>query len=594
MTSLLERPPPQDDPVHPRWVLGSRLTRIAPSKWVIGVLALLVMALVLVPIGSMLVRVFFDGQRFTLSTFRDVFTNDGLYPILGNTVLVVLLGSACAFVVGSLFAWVNERTDARIPWIGELMPIAPLMIPAIAVAIGWVFLLAPKTGFLNVVLRIVLEPFGYHAADGPFNVFSLPGLILVYTFALTPYVYVVMAAGLRNIDPALEEAARVSGKSSFSIFRRVTLPAIKPSVATAWFLLGAKSLTMFSIPVVIGTGAGVTVLSVYIVRTVNFIYPPQIDDAMVLGLLVLVVILVLWRLQARVIAKGHFATIGGKGARASRVRLGLGRYVAWVLIGAYLLAVTILPLAGLVLVSLQSYWTPAVKWASLNLNNYRQVLFDQPIISASLQRSLILGVVTATVVLTIAMLLQWLVRESPGPVGRAIDGVSKLPAGVSSLVIGLGFIVVFAGPPFNLATTVTILLLAYIVVHLPEATILAGGALGQVGRELTEASSVSGAGPGRTIRRVLFPLMRPGLAAGWALVFVLVIDELTVSAMLSGNSNSVVGFQLLFLYEYGLFPTLAALATVVTAISLVVVGTVLVVLGRRSGVQALGRTRSGS
>ena len=99
---------------------------------------------------------------------------------------------------------------------------------------------------------------------------------------------------------------------------------------------------------------------------------------------------------------------------------------------------------------------------------------------------------------------------------------------------------------------------------------------------------MSGAGPARTIRRVLFPLMRPGLAAGWALVFVLVIDELTVSAMLSGNSNSVVGFQLLFLYEYGLFPVLAALATVITAISLLVVGLVLILLGRRSGVYALG------
>jgi iron(III) transport system permease protein len=564
------------------------LAAVTPSRWAVGVLAVLVMALVLAPIGSMLVRVFYDGDQFTLDTFRDVFSSNSLYEILLNTLIVVALGSVCAFVVGSLFAWLNERTDARVPWVGDLLPIAPLMIPAIAVAIGWVFLLAPRTGFLNVVLRAVLEPLGYSAPEGPFNIFSLPGLILVYTYALTPYVYVVMAAGLRNIDPALEEAARVCGKSSLSIFRSVTLPAIKPAVATAWFLLGAKSLTMFSIPVVIGTGAGMTVLSVYIVRTVNFIYPPQIDDAMVLGLLVLVVILVLWRLQARVIAKGHFATIGGKGARPTRVKLGAGRYVAWAVIGSYMFAVTILPLAGLVLVSLQRFWSPSIQWDSLSLRNYEQVLFDQPIISASLQRSLMLGVVTATLVIAIAMLLQWLVRESRGPFGRAVDGVSKLPAGVSSLVIGLGFIVVFAGPPFNLATTVTILLLAYIVVHLPEATILAGGALGQVGRELTEASSVSGAGPARTIRRVLFPLMRPGLAAGWALVFVLVIDELTVSAMLSGNSNSVVGFQLLFLYEYGLFPVLAALATVITVISLVVVGLVLILLGRRSGVHALG------
>ena len=101
-------------------------------------LAVLVMALVLGPIGSTLVRVFYDGEEFTLDTFRDVFSSNSLYEILLNTLIVVVLGSVCAFVVGSLFAWLNQRTDARVPWIGDLLPNGPLMIPAIAVAIGWV------------------------------------------------------------------------------------------------------------------------------------------------------------------------------------------------------------------------------------------------------------------------------------------------------------------------------------------------------------------------------------------------------------------------------------------------------------------------
>lgn len=580
MVALLERPP--ETPPAPAPGHVGLLARLRPTRIVVGVVALLVMALVLAPIGTMISRVFYDGERFTTEVLTTTLGDPALWTVVGNTITTAGVGAVLAFVVGSTFAWLNERTDARVGWVSDLLPIAPLMIPSVAVGIGWVFLLSPTTGFLNVVLRDALAVFGVELATGPLDIFSRTGLILVYCYAMVPYAYIAMSAGLRNVDSALEEAARIAGRSAWNTFRTVTLPAIKPSIATAGFLLTVSSLTLFSVPVIIGTGAGVTVLSVAIVRTVGFSYPPRINEAIVQGFLILVVVAFVWLVQSRIAARGRFATISGKGSARVRVRLGAWRYVAFVAMGLYLVAVTLLPLAALVLVSLQHYWTADLSWTNLTLDNYVSVLVDNALVAESLYRSVYLGVFTATFLILLCGVLQWFVRETGGVRGRILDGVCKLPAGVSSLVIAIGFILVFTGSPWWLAGTVTILFLAYLVIHMPEASFLTGTALRQVGTELSEASYVSGAGAAGTLRRVLLPLMRPGLAAAWALVFVLVSCELTASAMLSGPSgNAVAGYQIMYLYDFGLFPVLAALSTVMTVLSTTVVAVVLLGFGRQ-------------
>jgi iron(III) transport system permease protein len=171
-----------------------------------------------------------------------------------------------------------------------------------------------------------------------------------------------------------------------------------------------------------------------------------------------------------------------------------------------------------------------------------------------------------------------------------LDAVIKLPAAISSMVVAVGFILAFSGPPFNLNGTLLILLLAYVVIYLPQASVAADAASSQIGRELHEASRVSGAGTGRTFRRVSLPLMMPGLAAGWALLFVRMVGDLTASAMLAGNANPVVGFRILDIFQNGSYALLAALATVLTGINLLIVLAVMVVSRRgvRVGIAAQG------
>jgi iron(III) transport system permease protein len=143
---------------------------------------------------------------------------------------------------------------------------------------------------------------------------------------------------------------------------------------------------------------------------------------------------------------------------------------------------------------------------------------------------------------------------------------------LSHLVIAAGIMIGFGGAPFFLANSVLILGLAYFVLFIPKASIAAESAFRQVGPQLSEASRISGAGGARTMRRIVLPLMLPGLAAGWALIFSSIVGELTASVILAGPHNPVMGYLIMANYDGGTYSQLAALATVIALMSGLTVG----------------------
>jgi iron(III) transport system permease protein len=483
----------------------------------------------------------------------------------------VLGSTALAVAIGSVFAWLTERTDLGMAWLTRVLPIVPLLVPPIAGAIGWVLLAAPRSGFLNVWLRFLLAPIGLDLAEGPLTVFSWPGLVFVYVLYLVPEAYLVVCAGLRNIDPALEEAARMSGSNPWRTLLRVTLPSVKPAIAAGAMLSLLTGFALFSVPVIIGPQAGIPILSVRVVELMTASYPPKTGAALTLGLLVLVVTGLAWWLQSRLLRGNRYAVIAGRGMRVTLVRLGWWRLPARALMIAFMVMTSVLPFAALVVVSLQPFWTAIIRPSSFTLRNYTR-LFATDFSRDALLNSVLLGIVGATLgVLVGAVIAFTLDRSRSRRIAGFVDGVTKLPGAVSHLIIGIAFVGSFAGPPFSLAGTMLLLLLAYLVICTPQATFSASAALAQVGRELTEASLMSGATTGRTFLRVVLPLMRPGLAAAWVLLFVLMSGEITASSMLAGTGNPVVGFVVLDLWTNGSYAALAAFGTLMSLITSTVV-----------------------
>lgn len=546
-----------------------------------GLVSLVVAFLILYPLGWVIYENFFVGWVPNTEPFYELMAEQGLGQLLLNTATVVSIATLLAVILGSGFAWLNERTDIGMKSLGNFLPVMPLLVPPIAGAIGWVVLAAPRAGFLNAWARKAVDYLGLEPIQGLFDIFSWSGILFVYVIYLLPHVYLTVAAGLRNLDPSLEEAARICGAGPWSVVMKVTIPAILPAVLSGGILALITGLALFSVPLIIGGQSNIEILSVRIVHLMTASYPPHTGVALLLGLVIVMVIGLFWWIQRRILSAGNFATIGGRGVRAARVRLGIFKWPARIFMIMYLLFASVLPVIGLIIVSLQPYWSSKISWDKLSFQNYTRLFGGHAFAREGLQNSVTLGIIGATVGMLIAAIIAFYIDRNRGRrVAFLVDATTKIPAAVSHLIIGIAFVSALAGAPFYLHGTTTILFLAYIVLYTPQATFTATSALAQVGRQLTEASLISGASQGVTFVRITLPLMIPGLMAGWAMLFVLMAGDITASSMLAGSRNPVAGFVILDLWTNGAFPPLAAFGIVISMLMSSVVLTSMWLLNR--------------
>jgi iron(III) transport system permease protein len=558
-----------------------RRPRLGPFQLFSLLLLLVTAALILYPLATVIDHAFFAERSMGLVAIWEQLTRPAVLKVFADTAMVVGSSSVLALLIGSTFAWLIERTDARTGLASEFLPLVPLLVPQISGVIGWAIMLSPEAGLVNGWLRAALGWVGVQVDTGPFNIFSFTGLVCVMTLYLVPYVYLTVSAALQNLNPSLEEAARMCGASPAKILARITLPAVWPAIVNAGIIVAIFAVSLFSVPIVIGTTAGIDLLSVRIYRLL-YNHPPRTDLAVVLAIAMMVFVQLALLLQVLVTRSQRHAVVGGKGATQTRIRLGGWRWLARSGIAAYLLATAVLPVVALAIVSLQPFWTSKINFAQLGWANYHFVLVENATTARALVNSIGLGIVGATLcILGAAVLVLYGRNASPGK-QMAVDGITALPATLPHTVVAVSIVLAFTGGMLNLHGTLTILLLANLVLVIPQAVRSARSALAQVGNDMVEAAQMSRASPFTVFRRIVVPLMLPGLMGGWVILFVQISGELTASALLSGTSNPVVGLVLLDLWENGSFPQLSAIALIMTLIDAVVVLGVMRAFRRRA------------
>jgi iron(III) transport system permease protein len=562
-----------------RWPSMSLLTALVSA-------ALLLLALLFAyPLLAAVIRTIEDLPG-ALGELGSGLSSGTLQRVLGNTLIVVAGGAAIGTVFGTALAYINERTDANMGLFSELLPLAPLLVPSIAGVIGWAVLLDPRTGLINSSIRQLLAPMGWTMRAGPFNIYSAEGLVIMTGIYLVPYCYLVVAAALRRLDPSIEEASRVAGAGPLRTLLQVSVPAIRPAITNALVIAAVAGIGMFSVPIVLGTATRIEVLSVHVFRLLDS-YPPHTAYALALSGMLMIGVQLLLLLQRLTISNERHPAVGGRGLRAGIRPLGRWKGPARSLLVLYIAITSVMPVAGLILVSLQSFWTPDIKWAQLSLANYSFVLLENGPTSRALITSVGLGAVTASVaVVGLGTILLHLRFDHP-TLARVADVVISLPTTVPHTVIGASFLVAFGVAPFWLYGTLTILFLAYLLMGMPFAARTAAAAASAITKELVEASQVAGASETRTLARILLPLAGPGLLAGWIIVFIHTVGEVTASSLLAGARNPVVGRAITELWIFGSFPQVAALSLLVTVVTSTLVG-LLLLLSRRNIASTLG------
>ena len=515
------------------------------------------------------------GERgsLTLANYVAAYTDPDTYRLLVDSFVFAAGASLLSLAFAVALAWITVRTNAPLRRVFELTAIVPNIFPPVLIAVAWTLLASPTVGLLNAVLRA-----SFHLEKGPLNIYSMPGLMFVEGLVLTPLAFLIVSAALRGMDPSLEESARMLGSSQWRVLRRITLPLMRPAILAALTLNFVRALESFDTPAIIALPARIEVFTTKIYREALSAYPPDYNLAAAYGVSLLAIALVFVYLYRRFTARVEsFATVTGKGYRPNLIDLGRWRYAAAALAAAILVLMVVLPVLMLALTSVLPYYqVPTLAALQTATLKHYEYIFENERVYHALGTSLFLAIAGSTVAMALAGLIGYVTAKTKARGRGLLEGLTFLPWAFPSTALAIGLLWAYVQVPLPIYATVWILLIAYVTRFLPYGLRAVTSTVVQIHKDLEEASRASGGGLWTTFRRILLPLMRPGLIAGWILLATIFMREFSLSLFLYTPSSEPVGPLLYFMWLDGLTGPLAALGLLVSVVS-----TVLIVVASR-------------
>lgn len=501
------------------------------------------------------------------------------YPqILLNTLTVSVAATAMAVVFGFVMAWILARTNVPGRHLFEQLMAVPYYLTPLLGALAWSLLGSPESGFINQFWRAL------GGSDHLININTPYGIAWVMALFEGSVAFVMIAAVMKSMDPALEEASQVIGASRIRTMLRVTLPLVTPGVLGATIFVFAEMLGSFAAALVLGTPSRYYVITTAIYQLIQQ-YPPKIQVAAAMGVSLFAVMFVMLLLYRRIVMAGSYVTITGKAFRPRVADVGALRYVLFGVCLLYLFAAVGLPLITLLYASLQKIAVAFPAAGNWTLDNFR-VAMTMNAVRSALVNSLLLGFGTATIGAVLMGLLAWLIYRSRLPGSGLIEYLVMFPQAVPRLVFAFGLMWAWVIFPIPIYGTLWLLLIAYLTVFLPLGVRTIASVMLQIDKSLEECAQMCGASWAFRIRTVTIPLLVPGLIAAWLLLFIASVRELGASILLMGPHSKVITPSIVeswFGTSSELTAALALIQTLVVAIAMIV----LVAVTRRVGAQRI-------
>jgi iron(III) transport system permease protein len=541
-----------------------------------------------VPLGFLVWQSFLTPQsaaraaRFTLGNYSTAYGSAETWILFWNSLKFAIGAASVAFVLGTLLAWMNERTNTPFKGPFFALSVIPLVIPGILFTVAWILLGSPKIGLVNLALQKAFD------TDAVFiNVYSLGGMVWVDGLHYSPVAFLLMTAAFRAMDPALEESALMSGAGVLQVARRVTLPLVWPAVFATLLILFVRAIESFEVPALLGLPVGIEVFTSAIYEAMHR-YPARTGLASAYAVTLLLITSFGVYFQSRLSSRGsRYATVTGKGFRPRTIDLGRWRYLTTATFLVYFLLIVGLPFLVLLWSSLQPFYAvPSLAALKrLTLDPYRTVL-DYPSLGDAVWNSVLLGVGSATLIMLVSSVICWIVVKTKLPGRWLLDNVASLPMVFPGIVLGLSIMVLYLYVPIGVYGTIWIMLIAYVTRFMPYGLRYNTNSMLQIHKELEESAAMSGASWGTTFRRVILPLLKPGLMAGWIYIVIVSVRELSSSILLYSPGNEVLSIVIWELWENGQYVELSALG-VMFILGLFVLVLAAQWLGRRFGIREI-------
>ncbi|MEW1546250.1 ABC transporter permease [Streptomyces tsukubensis] len=480
----------------------------------------------LLPLGYLGVRAMERGWGFAW----DIVTEERTLELLGRSLWLTAIVVAGSLLLGISLAWLTVRTDlpGRRAW--AVLATLPLAVPSYVAAFTWIS--------------------AFPSLEG------LPGAAITLTFACFPYVFLPVAAVLRGIDPAQEEAARSLGSGAFRTFVRITLPQLRPAAAGGAILVALYVLSDFG-------SVSITRYDTF-TRAIHTSYQASFDrtPAAVLGcvLVVMTVLLVLAENRTRGRA-GHARTGRGSARPPVTLRLGHGTGPALGWCAAVAGAAVVFPLATL------GYW--------LTVGNSG---FDGEKFWDATLATVTVAAVGAAVTTLLALPVGVLSARYRGRLAGLLEQSVYAGHAVPGITVGLALVFFAVRYAYPVYQELPLLITAYVVLFLPVAVASARAAVLQAPPVLEDVARSLGRRPLQVLREITVPLAAPGIGAGAALTFVVIMKELPATLLLRPTGTDTLATRLWTETGAGAFAGAAPYAAAIVLIAAVPS----YLLGRRS------------
>ena len=448
--------------------------------------------------------------------------------ILTDTLILAGAVTFAAILIALPAAWLTARTDLPGRKIWTVLAALPLVLPSYVAAYIYATILAPKgivQQFLEPIMGLERMP----------SLMGFPGAFMVLTFITYPYILLTVRAALQRLDPALEEAARSLGCSPWQTFRRVTLPALRPAIFAGSILVvlyvlrdfGAVTMWQYS-----------TFTRVIYNRYLSY----RLDTAAALAFVVVLITVIVLFLDFYGRGNKRYDRLSTGTVRRQRpVKLGWWKWPALFFMGFLVFVTLILPSLGLL------FWL----WRGLSLNatalsNTGAQSGLEPLLQlmAPAWNSLSVSGLTALLVVILALPVALFAVRRPGRLSLVLERLTHLSYALPGLVVALALVffgIQFAQPLYQ---KLPMLLAGFVILFIPQAIGSQRVALLQISPKLEEAGRSLGKRPFHVFRQITFPLLRPGILAGGALVFLTSMKELPATLILSPLGFSTLSTQI--------------------------------------------------
>ena len=509
---------------------------------------------------------FFNGQ-FDIAMFKEVVFSADNISAMTNTVIIGLAVTVFGTIVGLFYAWLLGRSDIPCKGLMRALFMIPYMFPPFFGAMAWDMLLSGRGGYINTWL---MNTFGFQNAV--FNINSLGGIIFVEVSYYFPFVFMQVVSALERMDPTLEESARIAGASQGTVIRKITIPLVTPAISAGALLILISSLAHFGVPAILGFSKQIYTLPTVIYALIDRAGGSfeGIRQGAALSILLVFVVTMALILQKVVLSSGSYDIIKGKSMRPTLIKLRGAKYPLLILSILTLVIIVLVPLLMIFLEGLvKAYGLPLIP-ENFTLDNFKNIASSKATMDA-IKNSLGLSISAGILCMFLGVMIAYVVIKIKPKGKEILEMLSVLPYSIPGTVLAIGVILAWSGPIFDISlyNTIWIILVAYLARYLSFSMKSASASLQQVHPSLEEAARACGASHTESLKDITLPLIRPAMVAGFFLIFLPSMRELTTSILLYGPYTRTLGVQIFALRDSGQIPQASALAGIAILIIII-------------------------